>query len=112
MEVFEGITNVTNNYTISKTDGTGVTSSVSDSTVTISAMVHDSGSITINASSGSVSIDKIMSLVKSKQGPDGSDGTSAKLLIGTLDSQVMAFDDSSDTTATPTSVEFSVQQQN
>ena len=75
-------------------------------------MVHDSGSITINASSGSVSIDKIMSLVKSKQGPDGSDGTSAKLLIGTLDSQVMAFDDSSDTTATPTSVEFSFQQQN
>ena len=89
MEVFEGITNKTSVYTISRTDGTGVTSTIDGNTVTISAMAHDSGSITVNASSGSVSIDKIMSLVKSKQGPDGSDGTSAKLLIGSLDSQVM-----------------------
>ena len=112
MEVFEGITNKTSVYTFTKTDGAGVTSAVSGNTVTISAMTADNASITINASSGSVSIDKAMSLVKSRQGPDGSDGTSAKLLIGSLDSQVMSFDDASDTTATPTSIEFSFQQQN
>ena len=42
-----------------------------------------------------------MSLAKSKQGADGTDGTSAKLLIGSLDSQVMAFDNASDTSADP-----------
>ena len=89
MEVFEGITNKTSVYTISKTDGTGVTSTIAGNTVTISAMAHDSGSITVNASSGSVSIDKTMSLVKSKQGADGGDGTSAKLLIGSLDSMMI-----------------------
>ena len=112
MEVFEGITNSTSNYVISSSNGIGVTAADSGKTVTISAMAHDSGSVTVNASSGSVSINKIMSLTKARQGVDGGDGTSAKLLIGSLDSQVMAFDDSSDTTATPTSVEFSFQQQN
>ena len=34
-------------------------------------MIHDSGSVTINASSGSVSIDKIMSITKARQGADG-----------------------------------------
>ena len=112
MEVFEGITNVTSNYVISSSNGAGVSASDSGNTVTISAMTADSANVNINASSGSVSIDKIMSLVKSKQGPDGDDGTSAKLLIGSLDSQVMAFDDVIDTSATPSSIEFSFQQQN
>ena len=53
-----------------------------------------------------------MSLAKSKQGADGTDGTSAKLLIGSLDSQVMAFDNASDTSADPASIIFSFQQQN
>ena len=112
MEVFEGITNVTSNYVISSSNGAGVSASDSGNTVTISTMTADSANVNINASSGSVSIDKIMSLVKSKQGPDGDDGTSAKLLIGSLDSQVMAFDDVIDTDATPSSIEFSFQQQN
>ena len=112
MEVFEGITNVTSNYVISSSNGAGVSASDSGNTVTISTMTADSANVNINASSGSVSIDKIMSLVKSKQGPDGDDGTSAKLLIGSLDSQVMAFDDVIDTSATPSSIEFSFQQQN
>ena len=32
---------------------------------------------------------------------DGLDGTSAKTLVASIDSQVMAFDDTSDTSATP-----------
>jgi len=112
MEVFEGITNKTSAYTISRSSTTAVSSSISGKTITVTSMAHDSGSIIVNASSGSVSINKTMSLTKARQGVDGGDGTSAKLLIGSLDSQVMAFDDSSDSTATPTSVEFSFQQQN
>ena len=112
MEVFEGITNKTSAYTISRSSTTAVSSSINGKTITVTSMAHDSGSIIVNASSGSVSINKTMSLTKARQGVDGGDGTSAKLLIGSLDSQVMAFDDSSDNTATPTSIEFSFQQQN
>ena len=112
MQVFEGITDVTNNYTFTRSSTTSVSSSISDNTITVTSMGHDSGSITINAASSSVSIDKIMSLTKARQGADGGDGTSAKLLIGSLDSPVFAFDDSSDTSATPSNIIFSFQQQN
>ena len=74
MVVFEGVTNSTNNYTISRVNGTGVTSTISGNTITVTAMSHDSGSITITAVSQSVSIDKTFSLSKSKQGSDGADG--------------------------------------
>jgi hypothetical protein len=113
MEVFEGVTNVTSNYTISASNGVGVSSSLAPpKTVNIGALANDSGSVIITATSASVSLSKTMSLVKSKQGVAGADGTSAKLLIGSLDSQVFAFDDTADTSADPTSIIFSFQQQN
>ena len=113
MEVFEGVTNVTSNYTISASNGAGVSSSLAPpKTVNIGALANDSGSVIITATSASVSLSKTMSLVKSKQGITGADGTSAKLLIGSLDSQVFAFDDTADTSADPTSIIFSFQQQN
>jgi len=113
MEVFEGVTNVTSNYTISASNGAGVSSSLAPpKTVNIGALANDSGSVIITATSASVSLSKTMSLVKSKQGVAGADGTSAKLLIGSLDSQVFAFDDTADTSADPTSIIFSFQQQN
>src|SRR6056300_902421 len=113
MEVFEGVTNVTSNYTISASNGAGVSSSLAPpKTVNIGALANDSGSVFITATSASVSLSKTMSLVKSKQGVAGADGTSAKLLIGSLDSQVFAFDDTADTSADPTSIIFSFQQQN
>src|SRR6056300_1156561 len=113
MEVFEGVTNVTSNYTISASNGAGVSSSLAPpKTVNIGALANDSGSVIITATSASVSLSKTMSLVKSKQGVTGADGTSAKLLIGSLDSQVFAFDDTADTSADPTSIIFSFQQQN
>ena len=112
MEIFEGITNKTSLYTISSSVSLGVTATDNSNTVTISGMNHDSGSVTITATSASVSLSKIMSLTKARQGSDGSDGTSAKLLIGSLDSQVFAFTDSTDTTSEPEKVFFSFQQQN
>ncbi len=112
MEIFEGITNKTSLYTISSSVSLGVTATDNSNTVTIGGMNHDSGSVTITATSASVSLSKIMSLTKARQGSDGSDGTSAKLLIGSLDSQVFAFTDSTDTTSEPEKVFFSYQQQN
>jgi len=112
MIVFQGINDVTSDYTYTRTSNTGVTSTISSNTVTITGMTHDSGSVIITATSASTTLNKTMSLAKSKQGNDGGDGTSAKLLIGSLDSQVFAFDDSSDTSATPTNIVFSFQQQN
>ena len=112
MEVFEGVTNRTSNYTISSSRGPGVVASDSGKTVTVSALGHDSGSLTITATSASVSLSKIMSLTKARQGGDGSDGTSAKLLIGSLDSQVFAFDNVADTSSDPLEIFFSFQQQN
>lgn len=121
MIVFQGVTDVTTDYTFSRTSNTGVTSTIADNTVTITAMTHDSGSVIITATSASVSLSKTMSLAKSKQGNDGADGadgldgadgTSAKTLVASVDSQVFAFDNQADTSATPTEIIFSFNQQN
>ena len=112
MEVFEGVTNSTANYTISSSRGPGVVASDSGNTVTISALSHDSGSLTITATKGSTSLNKTMSLVKSKQGTAGLAGADAKSVSIVADSQTFAFDNSVDTTATPSSVNFVVNQQN
>ena len=121
MIVFQGVNDVTTDYTFSRTSNTGVTSTIADNTVTITAMTHDSGSVIITATSASVSLSKTMSLAKSKQGNagadgadglDGADGTSAKTLVASVDSQVFAFDNQSDTSATPTEIIFSFNQQN
>ena len=69
--VFEGISDKTSAYTISRTNGTGVSTTLSGDNIAITGMTHDSGSVTINAASGSVSINKLMSLTKAKQGQDG-----------------------------------------
>jgi len=73
--IYQGITDVTSDYTITRTNGTGMTSTLSSNTVTVTGMSHDSGSISVNASSGSVSITKTFTLSKSKQGPAGANGT-------------------------------------
>ena len=118
MIVFQGVNDVTTDYTFSRTSNTGVTSTISDNTVSITAMTHDSGSVIITATSESVSLSKTMSLAKSKQGSDGEDGlpgaagVSAKTLVASVDSQVFAFDTPTDTSATPTEIIFSFNQQN
>ena len=49
----------------------GVTFNQSTDTFTITAMGHDSGSLTITAVSSSTQLVKTMSLAKSRQGGDG-----------------------------------------
>ena len=59
-----------------------------------------------------------MSIGVTRQGDDGTDGTpgvngdNAKTLIASVDSQVFAFDDSTDNSATPGSIIFAFSQQN
>ena len=77
MVVFVGLENSTSSFSYSKTDGTGVTSTLSGThgnILAISAMTHDSGSVDITATSASVSVTKTMTLAKSKQGAQGTAG--------------------------------------
>ena len=116
MIVFEGVTDRTANYTYSRTGSSGVTSVLSGTNgniISISGMTHDSGSVVVTAVSGaSTQLAKTMSLVKSKQGTAGLAGSDAKALQVTVDSQVLAFDDSTDTSSTPSSISFIINQQN
>ena len=115
MVVFEGVVDVTENYSYSRTGSLGVTSALggtNGNVLTISAAGHDSGSVVITAVSSSTQLAKTMSLVKSKQGTAGLAGSNAKTLQVTVDSQVYAFDTSADTTATPSSISFIINQQN
>ena len=110
--VFEGITNKTSNYSFSGTGSAGVSFNQSTDTFTITAMGHDSGSLTITAVSSSTQLVKTMSLAKSTAGSDGLDGSSAKLVNIISDSQTFSFDDSTDTSATPSTINLTVNQQN
>ena len=91
MKLFQGITDVTNNYTYTGSNTTGVTATSSSNALTITGLSVDSGSVTFTANSGSTSLSKIMSLAKSKQGSQGSAGSSAKLISVTTDSQIFSF---------------------
>jgi hypothetical protein len=115
MIVFQGITNVTNNFVISASNGIGVSSSLSSNTVSIGSLANDSGSVKITATSESVSLDKTMSLAKSKTGVSGSDGSagsSAKLITLTTDSQVFSFPSASSSNAIDNDILFIINQQN
>jgi len=77
MVVFVGLTNSTSSFSYTRTNSTGVTSTLSGTdgnTLTINSMSHDSGSVDIIATSASVSVTKTMTLAKSKQGTAGSAG--------------------------------------
>ena len=79
--VFQGITDVTNDYTISRTSDSHITTTLSGDTVTITnATTPFTGSIVVTATSASTSLSKTMSLQVARQGDDGTDGTTAKLL--------------------------------
>ena len=115
MIVFEGVTDSTSNYTVAVSSSTDshITTSTSGNSVTITNTTTPfSGSIVITATSASIVLPKTMSLSVARQGDDGSDGTNAKLLNIISDSPTFAFDNSSDTSATPSTINFTVNQQN
>ena len=74
VKIYSGITDVTNTYTLSKTD-TNVTSTLSAGTITITAMSADSGYVDVNATrSGYPTLTKRMTLSKATAGLQGSTG--------------------------------------
>ena len=119
MKVFEGITDSSSNYTYTVSTPSHITATSSSNSVTITATTTPhSGSVTITSASSSVSLAKTMSIAVARQGDDGADGndglngSNAKTLVASVDSQVFAFDDSTDNSATPSSILFSFSQQN
>ena len=84
--VYDGATDVTNEYTISKVDPSGVTSSVSGKTVKVTAITNGiGGSIAITLTRGSTVLTKVFAVSLSKT---GSDGTAAKAVNVVSSSQV------------------------
>ena len=102
--IFQGITDTTASWTLSKADS-GVTSTLSGSTVTITAAASDAGYVDITAArSGYTSIVKRFTITKSKQGTQGAAGTSAPALRLSATSQV--FQVTAAGVASPTSITF------
>ena len=74
--VFQGVTDVTDNFEISRTPPSHITTTLSGDTVTITnSTTPYSGSIVITATSASVTLNKTMSVAVALQGDDGTDGT-------------------------------------
>ncbi|UDM75061.1 collagen-like protein [Vagococcus fluvialis] len=77
--VFEGQTQKTSGVTYSKVSEVGMTSSINNNgRYVVSALSADTGTVTYRATYSGVTIDKIMIVVKNKQGPSGTNGTDGK----------------------------------
>lgn len=89
MRVFLGIDEDTQNWTFARVNSTGISSTISGNTVTVTGMTVDEGYIDITASkSGQADITKRFTLSKSRA---GADGTPAKLLTLTATGQAFTF---------------------
>ena len=98
--VFQGITDSTNDYIISVLHQTShITTSGTNPVTITNATAPFSGSIVLTAVSASTQLSKTMSLQVARQGDDGLDGSTAKLLNIVSDSQTFSFDTSADTSA-------------
>lgn len=114
MKVYKGAVDDSANWTFSRTNGTGVTSSIVGDTVTVTAMTNDTGYVDLTAArTGYTSIVKRFTLSKSKTGTagtNGTNGTNAKQLYLGATSQVFRI--AKDGTATPSSITLTATEQN
>lgn len=107
MSVFRGAADDTANWAFSRTNGTGVTSSLSGNVLTVTALTSgtDSSYVDITATrSGYPTQVKRVALTKAKAGAngnDGNDGADAPLLTLSATSQIFTFD--GDNAASPAS---------
>lgn len=89
MRVFLGVDEDTPNWTFARVNSTGISSTISGNTVTVTAMTVDEGYVDITASRDDFAdVTKRFTLTKSKAGEDG---TSAKLLTLTATGQIFTF---------------------
>lgn len=74
IKIYQGATDVTSQWTISRVNGTGVLSTIVASTVTVTSLTADSANITINATKGTQTLSKIFSLSRTRAGGTGTTG--------------------------------------
>ena len=81
--VFSGVTNVTSSSSFSVVSANGVNISINaDGEYTISGMTIDTGSAILRATYDGVSVDRVYSIAKSRQGADGANGQSGAGFYG------------------------------
>jgi len=74
IKVYVGLSDDTSNWTVTRTNSTGVTSTLSGSNVAITAMTVDSGYVDITATKSGTTVTKRFTLAKSKTGASGAAG--------------------------------------
>lgn len=92
----------------------GVTVSINSTTgvYTVSAMSADQGTATLRAIYSGVTIDRVYSIAKSKEGVSGGGGTSAKLLNITSDRQTITYDNQDNLSPASQTTTFTAYKQN
>lgn len=99
MRIYEGVSNVTSSWSFTRSNSTGITSSISGNRVTVTGMTVDTGYIDIVANrSGYSAITKRFTLSKSKVGSTGSTGNT--VVTGTVYYQILTNSTPSTPTAT------------
>lgn len=106
MVVYSGATDVSAQWTFSKVDSAGITSILSGSLVSVTAMSQDAGYVDITATKDATTLTKRMSLNKVKAGADGN----AQLIILNSTSQIYAVDKAG--AAAPSEIVFTAVMQN
>ena len=84
MFIYEGITNKSTAYTVTKNNSSGLTSTLSGRTLSITGLTPDSGSVILTAESGGVSLQKTYSIGKSKAGAQGANNQDFSFLDASL----------------------------
>ena len=117
IKIFLGATDDSANWSVSKVDGTGVTSTLSTRTVTVSAMSVDTGYVDISATkSGYPTITKRFTLTKSKTGSAGAAGatgsTGASAVAVTLSSEGNFVKAGGATVYTPSTIKITANKSN
>lgn len=93
VKVFRGTVEETSSWSFTKTDSSGITSSLSGNTVTVTSMTRDTGYVDITAHKlGHASIPKRFSLSLSKTGVSGTNGSSGlNAITAMLDNESYTF---------------------
>ena len=72
INIYDGTTDVTNQYTISKVDSDGITSSITNNTINVISITNGiGGTVTINATKGSTVLTKVFTVSLSRAGTAG-----------------------------------------
>ena len=72
INIYDGTTDVTNQYTISKVDSDGITSSITNNTINVTSITNSiGGTVTINATKGSTVLTKVFTVSLSRAGTAG-----------------------------------------